>query len=586
MPMPPAVDARVPMRRGRSDVPGPRGGGVYLSRVQRTRLLDAAAAIVSEEGVGRVSACRVAEYAGMSHKTFYDLFADGEDCFLAVFDRAVDDLAAALAPAWRSEGEWVARVRGALGVLLACLDRDPALCRVVFVEALAAGPRVLARRAEVLDRVAKFIDEGRAGSPVGAELPQLTAAGVAGAAFSIVHARLVEQRSGSLMELLGPLAATVVLPYRGPEAAARELERAVPELPVLPERRVPCARPAPAAPRAKRSRRAARGEPVRERRPGARWVLDGGALLARPDVVGYRRMPLLRAAAVAVDEHGYASVTVAHIAACAKVSRRTFYELFDGREHCLFAVLQDIDARLTAELQAAGSEGLPWRERVRLGLWTVLRFFDREPALARFCVVESARGDERMAAYREELLERIAGAIAEGGQDSLPGGECSPLTAEGTAGAIVSILNTRLSSVTPLTNLLGELMGLVVLPYLGPEAAREERARLAPRTEGPAERPGRSADDSPERALRMTYRSALVLEAIGRRPGISNLAVAGHAHVTDQGQISKLLARLQRGGLIQNTGRSQTRGTPNAWRLTPAGRQVEQNIREHQVQAA
>ncbi len=55
-----------------------------------------------------------------------------------------------------------------------------------------------------------------------------------------------------------------------------------------------------------------------------------------------------------------------------------------------------------------------------MGLWTVLRFFDREPGLARFCVVQSARGDERMAAYREELLARIAGVIAEGREERLP----------------------------------------------------------------------------------------------------------------------------------------------------------------------
>jgi AcrR family transcriptional regulator len=114
MPMPPAEDGRVPMRSGRGGSPGPRGGGVYLSRVQQTRLLDAAAAIVAERGVGRVSACRVAEYAGMSSKTFYDLFADGEDCFLAVFDRAVEDLAAVVGPVWAGGGEWVARVRGSL----------------------------------------------------------------------------------------------------------------------------------------------------------------------------------------------------------------------------------------------------------------------------------------------------------------------------------------------------------------------------------------------------------------------------------------------------------------------------------------
>jgi AcrR family transcriptional regulator len=220
------------MRRG---VAGPRGGGLYLSRVQQTRLLDAAAEVVAEEGVGRISSRRVSARAGMSTKTFYDLFADSEDCFLAVFDRAVDELAAVVAPAWTAEDEWVERVRAALIVLLGCLERDAALARVVFVEALGAGPRVLARRAEVLDRVTGFIDEGRVDAPAAAGLPSLVAAGVAGAAFSIVHARLVEPSTESLMELVGPVMATVVLPYRGRETSARELARPVPELPVLPE---------------------------------------------------------------------------------------------------------------------------------------------------------------------------------------------------------------------------------------------------------------------------------------------------------------------------------------------------------------
>ncbi len=81
--------------------------------------------------------------------------------------------------------------------------------------------------------------------------------------------------------------------------------------------------------------------------------------------------------------------------------------------------------------------------------------------------------------------------------------------------------------------------------------------------------------------LRMTYRTALVLEAIAQAPGLSNLGVARHAQVNDQGQISKLLARLQRHGLVQNTGRGQGQGGPNEWRLTPAGQKLERSIREH-----
>jgi AcrR family transcriptional regulator len=605
---PPDEDGRVPMRRG---VAGPRGGGVYLSRVQQTRLLDAALAVVAGEGLKRLSATRVSARAGMSTKTFYDLFADSEDCFLAVFDRAVEELAAAAGPVWVGEDEWVERVRAALIVLLGCLERDPALGKAVFLEALGAGPRVLARRAEILDRIARFIDEGREGGPAG--LPLLVAAGVAGAAFSIVHARLVEQSSGSLMQLVNPVMATVVLPYRGQEVSARELARPLPELPELPEPAVspedgsPDSRKGDAPPIApvrpvkltertcsvlasvgenpgannrqvaagagvdnepqisrllarlqehglvenrsdgtaglpkawwltasgaeflrtgrplvdtgsavERARPAGRGKGKKSssaragrragtvRRGAKRGASEGSVLLEGMDSVEYKRVLLLRAAAVAVDEHGYGAVTVAHITARAKISRRTFYELFVDREQCLLAVMADIDEQLTTELQAADLGGLEWRERIRMGLWSVLRFFDREPVLTRFCVVESARGDDRMAAYRGELLARIVDVFAEGKQENvLDREQRSRLTAEGLAGAVVSILNTRLSASSgrrtggsrknvsesePLSDLLGELMGLVVLPYLGPEIAQVERTRPLPTAPAPGQK--------------------------------------------------------------------------------------------------
>ena len=449
MSLPPVDGERVPLRR--SGPVGPQGGGAYLSRLQYTRLLDAALGVVAEEGFRGVSATRVSVRAGMSSKSFYDLFADREDCFLAVFDRTVEQLAAVVGPVWVVEGEWVERVRAALTVLLAAVEREPALGKVVFLEAFGAGPRVLARRGEVLDRVAAFLDEGRVGSPLAGVLPSLAAAGVVGAAFSVIHSRLArdsqESREpvSSLLELVGPVMATVVLPYRGREVSARELERPVPELPELlepvgsadhsegaagraldapplgsveirPTRRTfmvlasvaelpggsnrvvgegagisdPAQvskmlarlrehglvenRGGRTAGRAKAWWLTARGEeflragvdgtpglgrvrPLRRGRGGR--VLKRGSVVVRRtrgDTGERRRARVLRAAVVEAGEHGYASLTVGHIAARARVSRRTFYEMFDDREACLLAVLQDIDARLTAELR-----GRAWR---------------------------------------------------------------------------------------------------------------------------------------------------------------------------------------------------------------------------------
>jgi AcrR family transcriptional regulator/DNA-binding MarR family transcriptional regulator len=214
----------------RPGVRGPRGGGHSIPGFQRTRLLDAAVALAAAEGYKRMTARRVSGWAGVSNKTFYDLFSDREDCFLAAFDRAIDELSAIVFPAWESEKEWSAQVRVALGALLSALDREPAVCTLVFVEALGAGPRVLERRVQVLHLLAGAIDQGRAGSKASGELSPLTAEGIVGAVFGVIYARLIRNELGQLTDLMNPLMATIVLPYRGHAASARELGREVLQL--------------------------------------------------------------------------------------------------------------------------------------------------------------------------------------------------------------------------------------------------------------------------------------------------------------------------------------------------------------------
>jgi hypothetical protein len=50
------------------------------------------------------------------------------------------------------------------------------------------------------------------------------------------------------------------------------------------------------------------------------------------------------------------------------------------------------------------------------------------------------------------------------------------------------------------------------------------------------------------------------------------------AGITDQGQISKLLSRLEGLELVHNEG-DESSWTPNGWHLTPRGVEVEQAIR-------
>lgn len=298
-----------------------------------------------------------------------------------------------------------------------------------------------------------------------------------------------------------------------------------------------------------------------------------------------QRSRLLAAAVRAVEELGYSETTVAQITTRARVSRRTFYELFANREECLAEILEDALALIESELAGADLQGLAWRERIRMGLWRILSFFDREPVLARVCVVQALQGGPAVLERREQILARLAAIVDEGRQGNARAVGLTPMTAEGLVGAALTILHARLlrGHSQPLRALLSELTGMIVLPYQGAAAARREQARPAPEPIATSAQqvvvsPGLLGDPLDGVEMRLTYRTARVLESIAGYPGLSNREIARHAEISDQGQVSKLLARLKRIGLLANTGDGHTRGEPNAWQLTSKGRQVVQGM--------
>jgi len=118
-------------------------------------------------------------------------------------------------------------------------------------------------------------------------------------------------------------------------------------------------------------------------------------------------------------------------------------------------------------------------------------------------------------------------------------------------------------------------MSMIVLPYLGPAAARKELARPEPKPRTVARTS--AGDPLREVGMRLTYRTACVLMSVAS-PGASNRDIGLGAGMDDQGQISKLLARLQRLGLIENTRAPRARGAPNAWGLTERGWSVQRAI--------
>jgi DNA-binding IclR family transcriptional regulator len=83
--------------------------------------------------------------------------------------------------------------------------------------------------------------------------------------------------------------------------------------------------------------------------------------------------------------------------------------------------------------------------------------------------------------------------------------------------------------------------------------------------------------------LRRTYRTLRVLEVIAtwdkQTPGPSNREIAEASGIKDEGQMSKLLTRLEELGLAVVTGRGRhIPGEPYAWSLTVKGWEVQRAI--------
>jgi AcrR family transcriptional regulator len=313
-----------------------------------------------------------------------------------------------------------------------------------------------------------------------------------------------------------------------------------------------------------------------------------------------QRARILTAMSEVVVERGAGVVTVADVVGRSGVSRRTFYELFGDREDCFIAAYDRALALAGESVIPAYETKQRWRERVRAGLRALLLFLDAEPDQGYLVIVGSQAAGPRALERRAATVATLIAAIHEGARESRGNRRPDRLTAEGIVGAVLAILANRIAATDrkPLLPLLNALMAMIVLPYQGTAAA--ERELRAPKQKPPNRNPPPRVDALRDLEMRLTYRTMRVLLAIGelehpptKAPkgarttatqanghAPSNRQVAAAAGIADQGQISKLLARLQTLGLIENTGGDHAKGEPNAWHLTAKGQGVTKTLRE------
>jgi AcrR family transcriptional regulator len=305
--------------------------------------------------------------------------------------------------------------------------------------------------------------------------------------------------------------------------------------------------------------------------------------VSRERFLEMQRARIMEAAVQAVSQRGFRGATIEAVVASAGVSRSTFYEVFDDFDACFLAVLDSGMRRSIVLMSEAYDRGASWQEKMLAGLAALLAFLDSEPLLARACLVEALAAGPSALEYRARELELLKHMV-DAALARAPGGhQTSPLTAEAVVASVVGILHARLitGEAPPFLDMLGSLAALVIGPYVDGQPLVEQISRAEQLAQVSSEQHAsrRQSVVTIPSALRASgaYRARDCLLYVAEHPGVSNRAIADGIGITHHGQMSTLLGRLEREGLL--TKHAAGAGRHNAWWPTSEGKLISDALR-------
>ncbi len=213
----------------------------------------------------------------------------------------------------------------------------------------------------------------------------------------------------------------------------------------------------------------------------SRTALGEPATLTRESVESDQRQRILRATGELVAKRGYNDVTVELIVKRARVSFKTFYKHFSGKEEAFLELFDSvmgqarerIAAALAAELEA------PWPQQVAAALRAFLDQILADPIIARACIVETPTLGSAIIGRYEREMKSLSPLLRLGRAFGGPQADELPETLEDTlAGGVLWSAYQRLivGEVNRIEALLPEAIEFVLRPYIGEgEAARWAR---------------------------------------------------------------------------------------------------------------
>lgn len=404
-------------------------------RHQRARIYGAMVEAVASSGYQETSVKQVVALAGVSRRSFYEQFANKEECFLATFDllagRGLEQLNKAyLATAGCLED----RLRATLGELANTTRIHRKASVLVMVEAQTAGAPGLAHLQRATATCEQLLARSFVESPGASALPAPIVRGIAGGLHGAVAMRLREGTTIKRPELTEEMLRWTLL-FQTPaieQMAARVAARL-----------------------AERMREAAAQQVTQ--RPAARREGDRERLL-------YNALRL-----AAVDN--YMDLSAPQIAEEAGVPIDTFFELFEDKEDCFLAALDmmgDELLRITAHPDLVSTD---WPRAVRRVIAELMCFLADHPLYAQTIAREAFTAGPEAVERNLELAQGIATLLTEGA----PGEAHSELAVDGVAGAIWHLVRCQVASerIQLLPALSDYLCYVVLAPFIGADAAVE-----------------------------------------------------------------------------------------------------------------
>lgn len=199
-----------------------------MGRELRRRALQACLVELEEKGIEGFSTTGACERAGLSDVEFESELGGREHALNITFELLCADLLAQAQLGARNGSGWSGQVRAGLVALLQALAARPALAKVTTHGLPALGPASHERYSELIGEFAALLRDGRHQVDDQLELPAEVELLAAGAAEALIFAEIDAGRAAELPAMGSEILFSVLVPFIGPERAAREIQAAAP----------------------------------------------------------------------------------------------------------------------------------------------------------------------------------------------------------------------------------------------------------------------------------------------------------------------------------------------------------------------